>query len=393
MAKCGACGGRHETAAQVRECYADLEAEAAQARAEQEAERALERKLEDSGWEEAYRERIWEQERGVVDFADAMAEAEETRLVQEREREEDRVAYQGKMERDDALAREVAHKEAEELLAESGGTASVREMMEELDAIARSHGIVWSGAERAAYDTAVRTRYAQPGQKCGTGVVRHVSPKQVAYIERLMRERDTTNLVRLPGSEDFRHMSLKGARDLIDRLLGCPELPEEVRAPRPATDGQKRYVVSLASQKGMAITEADAERMTFEQARTAIEGMKALADAPRESKPEEATPDVPEGSYAIDVDGVMKFYRVDRPTEGRWAGYVFLSAQASDEHHPIKQLATKRAILALIAKEPQAAMERYGIELGACGRCGRTLTSDWRKRGIGPDCYGKLGWR
>lgn len=75
-----------------------------------------------------------------------------------------------------------------------------------------------------------RTRYAQPGQTCGSGVVRLVSPKQVKYITRLLAERDTSKLVRLPGSENIEQMSLRGACDLIERLIACPELPRACRA-------------------------------------------------------------------------------------------------------------------------------------------------------------------
>ena len=41
------------------------------------------------------------------------------------------------------------------------------------------------------------------------------------------------------------------------------------------------------------------------------------------------TADVPAGRYALVAeDGVVKFYVVDRPTEGKWAGRTFVSAQA-----------------------------------------------------------------
>jgi hypothetical protein len=44
-----------------------------------------------------------------------------------------------------------------------------------------------------------------------------------------------------------------------------------------------------------------------------------------------------------------------------------------------------------IGVDPQAAMTRYGQELGHCGRCGRTLTDEEsRGRGIGPDCWSKM---
>lgn len=100
---------------------------------------------------------------------------------------------------------------------------------------------------------------------------------------------------------------------------------------------------------------------------------------------------VPAGRYAIGEQGATKFYRVDKPTEGRWAGYVFVKVQASDEHHPVKNQAARLAILTAIAQDVRGALVRYGMEIGECGVCGRTLTdADSRAYGIGPICRGKL---
>jgi hypothetical protein len=104
---------------------------------------------------------------------------------------------------------------------------------------------------------------------------------------------------------------------------------------------------------------------------------------------------VPEGRYAVrNAEGVVKFYKVDRPTEGRWAGYVFVKVQASDDLYPVKGKGPREAVLAAIAEAGvEASMTLYGRELGKCGHCGRTLTDeDSRARGIGPVCYGKMGF-
>lgn len=103
--------------------------------------------------------------------------------------------------------------------------------------------------------------------------------------------------------------------------------------------------------------------------------------------------DVPEGRYAIDgADGSTAFYRVDRPTEGKWAGFTFVSAQASDDFWPVKNREAKAAILAAIARDPHASSVRYGRELGVCGVCGRTLTDEAsRAAGIGPVCAARFG--
>lgn len=100
---------------------------------------------------------------------------------------------------------------------------------------------------------------------------------------------------------------------------------------------------------------------------------------------------VPEGRYALrSDDGEVKFYRVEHGSpKGKWAGFVFLSAQASDDLYPIRNKDSRQAILDAIAVDPQAALALYGIELGVCGRCGKTLTSEYRTLGIGPVCINK----
>lgn len=103
---------------------------------------------------------------------------------------------------------------------------------------------------------------------------------------------------------------------------------------------------------------------------------------------------IPEGRYAVEIDGVLKFYRIDKPTDGRYAGRTFITAQGGPNWFPVKVLAHKVAVVeAILAAGPQGCSQRYGIELGHCGVCGLPLTDDEsRARGIGPICWGKKGW-
>jgi hypothetical protein len=103
---------------------------------------------------------------------------------------------------------------------------------------------------------------------------------------------------------------------------------------------------------------------------------------------------VPSGRYAIVAEGATKFYKIDKPKQGRWAGYVFIKVQASDEFHPVKNRNARVDVLhAIVSQGVQESMERYGRELGVCGHCSRTLTDpESIARGIGPICAGKLGW-
>ena len=114
-------------------------------------------------------------------------------------------------------------------------------------------------------------------------------------------------------------------------------------------------------------------------------GMEPPAPTPK--------PDVPAGRYALKVDDTWKFYKVDKPTEGRWAGYTFVSIFASDEKHPVRSRQAREGILSQIAVDPQRAMLDYGQQIGSCGHCGRTLTNpESIERGIGPICAERMGW-
>lgn len=120
---------------------------------------------------------------------------------------------------------------------------------------------------------------------------------------------------------------------------------------------------------------------------------EAPAPAPARVAPARALPAVAAGRYALVIDGVTKFFKVDAPTEGRWQGYTFLSVQAGDELYPVKAFTTKYEVLTLIAADLKGAMLLYGREIGSCGHCGRTLTNqESRERGIGPVCANKLAW-
>jgi hypothetical protein len=118
-------------------------------------------------------------------------------------------------------------------------------------------------------------------------------------------------------------------------------------------------------------------------------GLNLTIGGPRVDPELEAT--VPAGRYAIRVESGVRFYHVDKPADGRWAGRTFVSRQASDDLFPIRSSKERAEILQKIAMDPMAAMLRYGREIGICGLCGRTLTNDEsRKRGIGPVCLAKL---
>lgn len=103
-------------------------------------------------------------------------------------------------------------------------------------------------------------------------------------------------------------------------------------------------------------------------------------------------PRVQAGRYAIpDMHGVLKFYQIDAPT-GKWAGWLFVKVQASDDFYPVKDPAHRERVFREISKDPLGALQKYGQQIGRCGHCGRTLTDETsRAVGIGPVCRGEIG--
>lgn len=111
-------------------------------------------------------------------------------------------------------------------------------------------------------------------------------------------------------------------------------------------------------------------------------------------------PTVFPGRYAVvdPDDGVLKFYRirVNKPTQGEWAGRTFvdLFVFASDEQHRIQAREYRDRIIKVIGQNPQAAAQRYTDEIGKCSECGATLTDEYsRSIGRGPICDGKFGMK
>lgn len=147
--------------------------------------------------------------------------------------------------------------------------------------------------------------------------------------------------------------------------------------------------ITVAREAFPARTVADASD-AIARAKKTVERLKAAA--PVGSAPAVKAVEVADGHYALLTDGVVKFYSVNNVTEGKWAGFTFVNAQASDEYHKVGREASAR-ILAEIAADPLAALKLYGHSLGKCGKCNRTLTDEVsRAAGIGPICAGRLNY-
>jgi hypothetical protein len=115
------------------------------------------------------------------------------------------------------------------------------------------------------------------------------------------------------------------------------------------------------------------------------------------ARPDDPAGRVPSGKYAVaDEDGVVRFYDVDKPTDGRWKGWTFLSsltgAPGSWRETRVPR-ATRDKVLAAIADDVEGSARLFGQKHQACGQCGSPLSNvRSRAAGYGETCAEKRGW-
>lgn len=110
---------------------------------------------------------------------------------------------------------------------------------------------------------------------------------------------------------------------------------------------------------------------------------------------------VPAGNYAVPDGNTRLKITISKPTEGMWAGHIFVrdaAAYGKGARYGMQFPGSTyqgqiREQLALIAHDPAAASAAYGKLTGHCGICNRPLENEGSvARGIGPICAGRLGW-
>lgn len=228
---------------------------------------------------------------------------------------------------------------------------------------------------------------------------------QLDFIATLLGERVWNDADALPAKYISRAAVINM---VIGWVMGADAVPMEVRKfiDAGATDGENVNAL-LAHMLTQGTPEAVASKLwaplTKPGASALIDWLKGLPikAAPAKEIPATAAAvraeAVPAGRYAIDtqvhaVNGTA-FYKVDRPTEGRWAGRVFVKQIIGPDEQRLSQKQGGAIIAAIARVGAEAAAARYGHEIGECGMCGRRLTNDEsRARGIGPICAAKAGW-
>lgn len=242
-------------------------------------------------------------------------------------------------------------------------------------------------------------RRARPERKRRTtGSTRAASEKQLAFAAVLVAEKCGG----VPDDVDmtqWQDLSVAEVSALIDRLKKGPKHVNTdddnrttILSGPPATEKQVAFVRRLVEQKGADAPDYDA--LTKSQASAMIDDLLKRRDDQATPKQAPANDAVPAGHYAVTGDdGTTDFYRVDRPTKGKWAGWTFVKLQVSDDYRRVPQANTAAVLKKIEDAGPREAAIRYGHELGKCAVCNRTLTNnDSIEAGIGPVCASNNGW-
>lgn len=249
--------------------------------------------------------------------------------------------------------------------------------------------------------------------KPGTPLMVLRGPGADAFRARLEEKAD---LARRERAEEVARAEAKAARETAvarEVAPGRADAPRRTSASgRPITERQeaflRRFVPEVMAAGATVKLDADGiladARASADPRGTLSRYLDVLAERKREAEaagaakpaPKEAAAsayqpmaDVPAGRFAIELDGALKFYRVKEAKNGR--KYVSAVSGGPGAFRYFNVSAdTARRVRELIAVDAEAALVRFGHEVGACGVCGSPLTDpESRARGIGPVCATK----
>jgi hypothetical protein len=221
----------------------------------------------------------------------------------------------------------------------------------------RQHDFAWEARECAG--VAVADTSAGTALDAMDGTQRTFNPPsmaQVNYVIDLLRKHEWPDEI---SHDDLRAMERRQVSRLIERIKGSPAKPELLQ----------HHSVSANS--------------AWSFAKDVPPGRYALL---------KTHPNPDDDSEAGDYD----FYQVDKPTEGKWAGSIFLRhlfGAPGDYHKEAVTGALKMKVLKKIAADPEKSSLTYGRVSEVCGVCHSPLTNKTsRDAGIGPVCAKKTGW-
>jgi hypothetical protein len=251
------------------------------------------------------------------------------------------------------------------------------------DALSRIN--LTSDNDRATVEP-VKTRNLNAGQKVGRGYVRKISSKQVWLINKLIAERDTTNIVLLPGQtlipEEIPNMGVKGGTALIDKLFMCDEKPKPIAndSVKKELNGSARQIEwitkglngkpSLLSEKGFT-QEPDINKLFISHNYSAKSVIKS------EVKQDE----IMEGMY---TDGK----RIIRAYSNREKSRILAKELIQeDDDYSFSYLGMAERFVKGMRRMTLDEAKAFGRMTETCCVCGIHLSDpDSQKKGIGPWC-------
>lgn len=224
------------------------------------------------------------------------------------------------------------------------------------------------------------------------------TPKQAGKLRQLLAERThDLDTVRILADLEAGALPKGDASALITTLMAAPRAGVAtgrwvrdtagwlVRFPQGANPGD---VVPVRKADGTEVEARLLAAIRHNGADTLWSVEKA--DATPTPKGAAALPDVPQGHYAIPSSGSndLMFVRVDRPTDGRWAGRTFVKLVVGGKPDaPVERNRVPGILARIVAAGVAESATLYGQTVGKCCRCNRLLTDkESRQKGIGPEC-------
>lgn len=173
----------------------------------------------------------------------------------------------------------------------------------------------------------------------------------------------------------------------------------------PVTDGQMRFIETLMAQRDYSSIKQQVDTLLngpmSKGTASDLIGMLKRCGFKKAGNGTGLDISGLEGRYAVPGDdGKLRFIIVDAPgPDSPYHGNRYVKVQASEERYRIGQQYNGQTYtgkmvdtIRRIVDNPIEAMRRYGLELGVCGRCGRTLTDEVsRETGFGSTCRKILG--
>lgn len=232
----------------------------------------------------------------------------------------------------------------------------------------------------------------------GTFTVHTASDKQVAYIKRLLGERDLTGIT-VPEVIDG--ISKTGASALIDRLLGRPmaaaSAPAAAPAARLASDKQMGFLKRLIAERDyFSLVPADRTKVDFvngggvptaKGASALIDVLTGTAYAPKAQQPVEAPLEL--GMYRK-ADGTL--YRVYPGREsGRLLAKRLILPEVAGDKATFEYAGLASRFVSADERMTLDEAKAFGHQFGICCVCGALLTDpESVERGIGPVCGSRI---